>query len=390
MKILPIVSLSIFSDNPKSKIRNPKWVAVLLACVLGSSVNAAADEAKSGNDWWRVVEAAKKEGQLTVYISGYEAVLPFFEKEFPEIKLTAVTARGNQLGQRLLSERRAEKYLADVVSSGANPNYQVFYPPKALAPIKAALILPEVVDQTKWYLNKHQYSDPESQYVFNYVGSATYGAVNYNSKLVDIKEFKSYWDLLNSKWKGKIEARDIREAGPGAGNTRFFYYHSDLGPPFIRKLFGEMDATLFRDFRQGPDWLATGKFSICFFCDVDVLKQQGLPVDTFGPRVFKEGGGLVQQFGTLSFVDRAPHPNAAKVFINWLLSRRGQIALQRSQANAESPADSLRIDIPKEDVPFQSRRLDGVRYLDTGRPEWIEMKPILDVVNEALKAAGKN
>ena len=390
MKILPIVSLSIFSDNPKSKIRNPKWLAVLLACVLGSSVNAAADEAKSGNDWWRVVEAAKKEGQLTVYISGYEAVLPFFEKEFPEIKLTAVTARGNQLGQRLLSERRAEKYLADVVSSGANPNYQVFYPPKALAPIKAALILPEVVDQTKWYLNKHQYSDPESQYVFNYVGSATYGAVNYNSKLVDIKEFKSYWDLLNSKWKGKIEARDIREAGPGAGNTRFFYYHSDLGPPFIRKLFGEMDATLFRDFRQGPDWLATGKFSICFFCDVDVLKQQGLPVDTFGPRAFKEGGGLVQQFGTLSFVDRAPHPNAAKVFINWLLSRRGQIALQRSQANAESPADSLRIDIPKEDVPFQSRRLDGVRYLDTGRPEWIEMKRILDVVNEALKAARKN
>jgi len=390
MKILPIESLSIFSDNPKSKIRNPKWVAVLLACVLGSSVNAAADEAKSGNDWWRVVEAAKKEGQLTVYISGYEAVLPFFEKEFPEIKLTAVTARGNQLGQRLLSERRAEKYLADVVSSGANPNYQVLYPAKALAPIKAALILPEVVDQTKWYLNKHQYSDPESQYVFNYVGSATYGAVNYNSKLVDIKEFKSYWDLLNSKWKGKIEARDIREAGPGAGNTRFFYYHSDLGPPFIRKLFGEMDATLFRDFRQGPDWLATGKFSICFFCDVDVLKQQGLPVDTFGPRVFKEGGGLVQQFGTLSFVDRAPHPNAAKVFINWLLSRRGQIALQRSQANAESPADSLRIDIPKDDVPFQSRRLDGVRYLDTGRPEWIEMKPILDVVNEALKAAGKN
>jgi len=390
MKILPIVSLSIFSDNPKSKIRNPKWVVVLLACVLGSSVNAAADEAKSGNDWWRVVEAAKKEGQLTVYISGYEAVLPFFEKEFPEIKLTAVTARGNQLGQRLLSERRAEKYLADVVSSGANPNYQVFYPAKALAPIKAALILPEVVDQTKWYLNKHQYSDPESQYVFNYVGSATYGAVNYNSKLVDIKEFKSYWDLLNSKWKGKIEARDIREAGPGAGNTRFFYYHSDLGPPFIRKLFGEMDATLFRDFRQGPDWLATGKFSICFFCDVDVLKQQGLPVDTFGPRVFKEGGGLVQQFGTLSFVDRAPHPNAGKVFINWLLSRRGQIALQRSQANAESPADSLRIDIPKDDVPFQSRRLDGVRYLDTGRPEWIEMKPILDLVNEALKAAGKN
>src|SRR5207253_10986455 len=140
----------------------------------------------------------------------------------------------------------------------------------------------------------------------NYVGSATYGAVNYNTKLVDVKEFKSYWDLVNPKWKGKIEARDIREAGPGAGNTRFFYYHTELGPPFIRKLFGEMDLTLFRDFRQGPDWLATGKFAICFFCEVDVSKQQGLPVDTFGPGVFKEGAGLVQQFGTLALVNRAP------------------------------------------------------------------------------------
>jgi iron(III) transport system substrate-binding protein len=361
--------------------------------LLFAAINAAlAAESKPPwqQEWEKILAAAKKEGQLTVYISGYEAVLPHFEKEYPEIKVNAVTARGNQLGQRLLSERRAEKYLADVVSSGANPNYQQFYVAKALDPITPALILPEVTDPTKWYLKKHQYSDPEGQYVFNYVGSATYGAVNYNTKLVDSKDVKSYWDLLDAKRKGKIEARDIREAGPGAGNTRFFYYHSELGPAFIRKLFGEMDVTLFRDFRQGPDWLATGKFSICFFCDVDVLKKQGLPVDTFGPNVFKEGGGLVQQFGTLALVNRAPHPNAARVFINWLLSRRGQIALQKSQAGAESPADSLRVDIPKDDVPLLNRRLEGIKYLDTGKPEWIEMKPILDVVNEALKAAGKN
>ncbi|HEV8725992.1 MAG TPA: extracellular solute-binding protein [Candidatus Binatia bacterium] len=341
-------------------------------------------------EWEKTLEAAKKEGQVVVYISGYDAVLADFEKEFPEIKVTAVTGRGNQLGPRLLAERRAEKFIADVSSTGTNPNYQQYYLAKALDPIKPALILPEVTDPSNWYLKRHQYSDPEGQYVFNYVGSATYGAVNYNTKLVDVKDFKSYWDLLNPKWKGKIAARDVREAGPGAGNTRFFYYHQDLGPAFIRKLFGEMEVTLFRDFRQGPDWLATGKYAICFFCDVDVLKQQGLPVDTFGPKVFKEGGGLVQQFGTLALINRAPHPNAAKVFINWLLSRRGQLSLQKTQAGAESPADSLRVDIPKDDVPLLNRRLEGIKYLDTGRPEWIEMKPILDVVNEALKAAGKN
>ena len=375
--------------------RWPRFVeptAVAVIFILLCSAQAIAAQAKPAwqQEWEKTLEAAKKEGQVVVYISGYEAVLPEFEKEFPEIKVTAVTGRGNQLGPRLLAERRAEKYLADVSSTGANPNYQQYYLAKALDPIKPALILPEVTDQTKWYLKKHQYSDPEGRYVFNYVGSATYGAVNYNTKLVDAKDVKSYWDLLNPKWKGKIEARDIREAGPGAGNTRFFYYHPDLGSAFIRKLFGEMDVTLFRDFRQGPDWLATGKYAICFFCDVDLLKQQGLPVDTFGPKVFKEGGGLVQQFGTLALVNRAPHPNAAKVFINWLLSRRGQIALQKSQASAESPADSLRVDIPKDDVPLLNRRLEGISYLDTGRPDWIEMKPVLDAVNEALRAAGKN
>jgi ABC-type Fe3+ transport system substrate-binding protein len=341
-------------------------------------------------EWQRTLEAAKREGEVVVYISGYDAILPDFQKEYPGIKVIAVSGRGNQLGPRLLAERRAEKYLADVSSTGANPNYQQYYLAKALDPIKPALILPEVIDPSKWYLEKHQYSDPEGQYVFNYVGSATYGSIGYNTKAVDAREFKSYWDLLKPKWTGKIAIRDIREAGPGAGNTRFFYYHPDLGPAFIRKLFGEMGATLFRDFRQGPDWLAAGKFALCFFCDVDVLKQQGLPVDTFGPKTFHEGGGLVQQFGTVALPNQAPHPNAAKVFINWLLSRNGQIALQRRTMNAESPADSLRIDIPKADVPHGSRRLEGIRYLDTGRPEWIEMKPILDVVNETLKAAGKS
>ena len=380
-------------DNGELRRRKTAVISLFLAVIIFGSVSAslaAQSKLPWQQEWEKTLEAAKKEGQVVVYISGYDAILPDFEKEFPEIKVVAVTGRGNQLGPRLLAERRAEKFLADVSSTGANPNYQQFHLAKALDPIKPALILPEVTDQTKWYLKKHQYSDPEGQHVFNYVGSATYGSIHYNTKLVDLKEFKSYWDLLTPKWRGKITIRDIREAGPGAGNTRFFYYHADLGPAFIKKLFGEMDATLFRDFRQGPDWLATGKYAICFFCDADTLKQQGLPVDTFGPRVFKEGGGLVQQFGTVALLNRAPHPNAAKVFINWLLSRNGQIALQKRTMNSESPADSLRIDIPKDEVPLLGRRLDGIKYLDTGKPEWIDMKPIIDVVNEGLKEAGKN
>jgi ABC-type Fe3+ transport system substrate-binding protein len=365
-------------------------LSVLLCLFLSSAANAAQSKPAWQQEWEKILDAAKKEGQVAVYISGYEEVLPEFQKEYPDIKLISVTGRGSQLAQRLLAERRGDKFLADVFNSGGVTTHGQLHAAKVLDPIKPVLILPEVTDPSKWYQKKHHYTDPEGQYVFSYVGSATYGSVNYNTKLVDVKEFKSYWDLLNPKWKGKVVARDIRAPGPGSGNARFFYHHSDLGPSFIRKLFGEMDIQLFRDYRQGPDWLAVGKYSICFFCDVDVLKQQGLPVDTFGPNAFKEGGGLVQQFGTITLVNRAPHPNAAKVFINWLLSRNGQIALQKTLAKSESPPDSLRIDIPKDDVPLNSRRVEGVNYIDTSKPGWQSMKPVLQIMNEALKAAGKS
>jgi len=362
-----------------------------VAAVLLFANICDAGESKPGwqREWEKTLGAAKKEGKVAIYISGYEEVLPEFQKEYPEIIVTAVSGRGSQIGQRLIAERRGEKFLADVVSSGGVTTYQQLHVAKVFDPIKPALLLPEITDTSKWYQGMHHYADPEKQYIFSYVGSATYGSVSYNTKLIDAKDFKSYWDLLNSKWKGKIISRDIRVPGPGSGNARLFYYLPDVGPSFIRKLYGEMDVTLFRDYRQGTDWLAVGKAAICFFCEVDVSKQQGLPVDTFGPGVFKEGAGLVQQFGTLALVNRAPHPNAAKVFINWLLSRKGQMALQKKMLNTENPADSLRIDIPKDDLPYLNRRLDGIKYLDTSRPEWQEMKPILYVMNEALKAAGK-
>src|SRR5574342_88014 len=109
-------------------------ILLLSVLIFGIAQPAFASQPKPAwqQEWEKTLEAAKKEGQVTIYISGYEAVLPDFEKEFPDIKVVAVTMRGNQLGQRLLAERRAEKYIADVVSSGANPNYQQFYHAKAL------------------------------------------------------------------------------------------------------------------------------------------------------------------------------------------------------------------------------------------------------------------
>ena len=344
-------------------------------------------------DWQATVQAAKREGQVTVYISGYGATLDagHFQKDFPEIKLSMVTAQSGEFGPRILSERRAEKYLVDISSGGANPNYQLFYTSKILEPISSALILPEVVDPSKWWGGKHWYVDPEGQFVFVYVGNVTStGAHTVNA--LNPAEFSSYWDFLNPKWKGKIVARDIRIAGPGADNMRFFYHHAGLGANFIRRLFSEMDLTLTRDFRQGIDWLAQGKFPLAVFfaaADIKRAQRQGLPVDIIDNSRFKEGVPVGVGFGTLSLFKNAPHPNAAKVFINWYLSRKAQTALQKDMAKVADSPDSLRIDIPKDDVSPNNRRVDGVSYTTVFRADWTDMKPIYAVVNEALAEAEK-
>ena len=101
-------------------------VGFLLFWMIDGTV-AAQSKPTWEQEWKKTLEAAKKEGQVTVYIAGYEAVLSDFEKDYPDIKLVAVAARGNDLVQRFAAERRAEKYLADVYSAGGGSLYQTLY-----------------------------------------------------------------------------------------------------------------------------------------------------------------------------------------------------------------------------------------------------------------------
>jgi iron(III) transport system substrate-binding protein len=361
-------------------------VAIIAATDLDAGETKAAWQAK----WEKIVQAAKKEGQVTVYVhSTYAPALESgaFQKAFPDIKLVLVSGVELQLERRFMAERRAGKSLADVFMVGVLRSYD-FYQAKLLEPIKAALVLPEVVDESKWWQKTHHYADPEKAYLFRYVGSAQLGQIHYNTRLVGPKEFNSFWDFLNPKWKGKIEARDIRAPGTGGSAIRLFYYNHEIGPEFVRRLFSETDMTLFRDRRQGLDWLATGRFPICFWCEgVEKGKQQGLPLESFG--LMKEGAALSAGQGFLTLVNQAPHPNAAKVFVNWFLSREGQLNFQKALAQAEEGGpDSLRTDIPKEDVLPKNRRLEGVKYLDTDNQR-DAMKPVMKLVEETLSAAEK-
>jgi len=208
--------------------------------------------------------------------------------------------------------------------------------------------------------------------------------INYNKQLVNPKEFGSYGDLLNPKWKGKIAATDPRMAGMDT-SVLFFYHHSKLGPDFMRRLYGEMDVTLARDYRQPIDWLGAGKFAVCIPCntrETEKAIKQGLPLgQTVEP--LKEGGTLTSGGGTLSFIDKAPHPSAAKVCVNWLLSREGQSEFQKRDGT-----DSLRTDILKHNVLPENRRVDGVDYFDGDDAKFSDRRPADKLLNEIFSKVG--
>ena len=366
--------------------------AIAFICALSICVETFADsvgaQAAWKEDWEKTLRGAEAEGQLTLYGCCYEydRILERFKKKYPKIKVTTVLGAGGQLGARVLAERRGEKYLPDVFSAGANTIHDVLYKAQALEPIKSTLTLPEVVEASKWYEGEHRYIDPEKRYIFAFVANSQSGQVQYNrAQQVNPAEFNSFWDLLNPKWKGKMASLDPTTFGMGAA-LQFFYYHPELGPPFLKKLYGEMQVTVSRDARQMTDWLVSGKFPLCIRCnagsEVGKAKEQGLPIGSLDTESWKEGGSSSAAGGTLGIPSRAPHPNAAKVFINWFLSREGQIVLQKF--GRPDAHNSRRIDIPKDDVDPYNRLEPGKKYFDLAKPEYQDLTPIFKLVKEVL------
>ena len=141
--------------------------------------------------------------------------------------------------------------------------------------VRAALILPEVVDESKWWFGQHQYVDPEKRYIFVYVGNVNQ-YISYNTKLVQPGEIRSYWDFLQPKWKGRMLSRDPKISGSQRIGLRMFYYSPELGAEFIRRLYGETDITITQEMRQATDWLAAGKFAMILYLPAALVETQGM------------------------------------------------------------------------------------------------------------------
>ncbi|HLY66733.1 MAG TPA: ABC transporter substrate-binding protein, partial [Chloroflexota bacterium] len=174
-------------------------------------------------------------------------------------------------------------------------------------------------------------------------------------------------ELLDPKWKGKISLQDPRQS---AGNAHMSVLLKRFGEDFVRELLAKQAPAITKDARQQLEWTIRNNYPIGIAVDeteVHSMQAQGLP---FNVKPVLDAASLSTGAGGVNIINRAPHPNAAKVFVNWLLSRDTQ-----AKVASITKSNSRRLDVPPVDpssaadpahiddyLPFANQREDFLPY----------------------------
>lgn len=312
--------------------------------------------------WNELVAAAKKEGKLVLAA----APDPLLRESLPQkftarygIQVEYLGGRSSEMSARLRAERQAEQYTLDVVTAGIQTMATILYREKMLDPLKPVLILPEVTDPTKWRKGKLWFIDPEEMYILRLFSSAS-AVFDINTKHVKPEDLTSIKNLLHPKWRGKISVFD--PTVPGTGSNTAAQLYMQVGEAFVRGLYIDQKPAISRDKRQMEDWLARGTYPISFGArgeEIERLQKEGFPVAS-APSLPDAPESVSAASGLVAIVNKAPHPNAARVFINWLASREGAETFSRAQLHATTRNDVDESFLPPHVVPKP-----GIQYFDS-------------------------
>jgi iron(III) transport system substrate-binding protein len=338
-----------------SGARNARGLAFGLAALVAASSPAAADAG-----WDDLVKAAKAEGEVDVHGGPgrvYEQVLTEgFKKAYPEIKVNFSGASGRDAIQPILREREAGLYHWDVYVGGTPSILDTLKPAGAFVPLRPAL-RPELTGDSLWRDGFDAgWMDKERTFTYAFDFTVDEGAM-VNWDFVTPADLKTFADILKPQFADKIVWDDPRL--PGAGPEVAMAIELNYGTDFLIRLLRDQKIVYTSNRRQNAEWVVRGRYPIGLATgdnELELFQQQGL-----GPNV-KPFSGYTKPiggpgFGTVSLMDKAPHPAAAKVYIDWLLSKEGQTDWTRSERN------SRRLDVPPGAPEFVPQ--PGVTYVDT-------------------------
>jgi iron(III) transport system substrate-binding protein len=297
-------------------------LAMVFILAPGGNLFAQTDWKK---DWERALSEAKKEGKIVVGIPARAELRKELELIFKPkfgVDMDLSVARGPQNASRIASEFKAGVKYFDVFIGGSG-TFESIAEDGMVEPLMANIILPEVRDAKNWW-GGHIWEDnvKTNRFLYSFIADAGTGGYWHNTDLVKHGEIRSLDDLLNPKWKGKVGFLDPRT--PGSGQSVWSFFWDVKGEEYLRKLV-QQDLFVSRDQRQLGEALAKGKLAIALgvsFYTLEGFITANLPIKELPP--LKEGAPSSNGSGVIGIVKAPPHPNAAKVFVNWFLSKEGQ------------------------------------------------------------------
>lgn len=350
---------------PVPTIQSPSPAAASSSTVSG--------EAWQG-EWERLQQAAKREGNLAIYSAmgtvSRDTLIKAAKEKFA-LNLDIVIGNSAELTAKLHRERLAGLYVPDLWVLGKSGVEQLVSE-GILDRLDTQLFLPEVVDKKAWSQGDLPWMDPEQRYQLALLGSPQ-PPLFINTDLVKVGEVTSYNDLLNPKWKGKIVIQD--PSASGAGNAWFTTVAVVImGVDYLRKL-GAQEPIIAKESSLVAEMVARGKYPIGLGIageDMVRFKRIGSPVQNIMP---KEGTYLSTGSSSLALVSKAPHPNGAKLFINWLLTKEGNTIISRAHGY-----QSARVDAPADFLEPELVRDPGIKYFDARTWEFgakqVAMRPV--------------
>lgn len=302
--------------------------------------------AAAAAEWEQLVAAATKEGELLVYgHSGTERrdVMLEFERAYPAIDVKITASPGDSAEDaRLQSEWQEGVFKWDVLAAGDRWLLGTYQKLDHLQPIEALIVRPDILNDANWLGGfRANFMDSAGRYIFMFhVFTAETAFIR--TDLVSQSEIAVLGDLANPKFRGKIGWVDPRMGGMSAVQASFIY-RTD-GAEVVRQLLTTQQPKVFANAQQlMQNMLRTDEIWIGIGLDRPVLKK--FTDEGLGKTIHKlECRDCLQQGGTGGFLavpKAAPHPNAAKLFVNWMLSSAGQTAWTRI-----SKENSRRLDVP--------------------------------------------
>ncbi|MBI4331310.1 MAG: ABC transporter substrate-binding protein [Chloroflexi bacterium] len=370
---------------------------LISACAPGAGPEAPtapapkpAAPAKTGWEakWDTLVAGAKKEGKVSVYAiwraEERVALSRAFNERFGiEAEFMPFT-RGAEMLARVQGEKRAGLRIADVFGAGGPTLVATMRPEGLLGSIEPLLVLPEVLDPGVWG-GKFPFYDGQKTTVG--MVSVVQRSVFYNNEAIREGELTSFKDLLKPQYKGKIVMNDPTVTG--GGNAMFTHlarrvWNVEEASDFLRRLVKDQEAVIVRDARQQVEWVARGKYSLGLGENTDSVMEFMLLGAPLSRALFKETMYSSPQAGAMSVPWNFAHPNAAAVFVNWLLTKEGQTVFSRSWK-----VPSARQDVPTEGIHPALTLRPGEKIVLASEEFALMQGEMLEVAKKIIQEAGK-